>query len=176
MHRGEWFAPADERWLGARKFENQLPIFHRGQPMSVRETNKIDFMSLDEKTNTFWLCMSEERPWTQTGPDYTDLKSKLNTYVGYAQSGQMHKDVPQSQGKNLGLRLMCGTTPSDDARHLLSIVKATCQRINFKFVVLVQEGETFREVPIEVGRVTVESGKVTIRPSAAPHKPWWKFW
>ncbi|HQR07399.1 MAG TPA: hypothetical protein PLN21_11285, partial [Gemmatales bacterium] len=65
--------------------------------MSMQERDRIDFMSNDAATNTFWLNMTEERDWATLDTEFKDLQEKLNWYIGTVQSGDLNEQVPESR-------------------------------------------------------------------------------
>jgi hypothetical protein len=138
--------------------------------MSVQETDRIDFMSHDAATNTFWLNMTEERNWANLDPEFGELKAKVNMYIGAVQSGDLNQKVPESKGKPIGIRLHCSSMPTPDAMHILSLIKAGCENFKIRFSALLLEGDEGREIAIEAGQV---SG---VHQQSSPKKPWWKVW
>jgi len=138
--------------------------------MSVQQTDTIDFMSHDATMNVFWLNMTEERPWKETAPEYEQRKAKVNTYISAVRSGDLQKQVAESRGKPIGIRIMCEVEPPSDAKRLLSFIKTGCDRFNIRFAVFVLEGKDGREIPIDMeGNSSEKQVEVT-------KKPWWKVW
>jgi hypothetical protein len=122
--------------------------------MSVQARDRIDFMSVDAATNTFWLNMTEERDWSTIGEEFKELTDKVNVYIGEALSEDLNRQVPESMGKVFGIRLYCSSTPTEDALHILSLIKAECKHFKIQFAVILLEGEQGREIPIQTGEVS----------------------
>lgn len=50
--------------------------------------------------------MSEDRPWENGSPQLLQLQEKVNTYVGFVESGQLAEEVPHAAGRPVKFELM----------------------------------------------------------------------
>ena len=83
--------------------EHKDAISAQSSPMTKHD--KIDLVSIDEKTSRVILSMIEIRPWGDRGANIRDLHEKVNTYLNYALGGQIWSDNPAMRGKQVTFRL-----------------------------------------------------------------------
>ena len=109
--------------------------------MSVSEADRIDFLALDEASNTLWLTMVEDRPWNEIDPAWKSLQDKLNFYVAATQDSAF-TNQPQALGRKLGIRFACSERPDDAGRHALALARAGVEHLGLPFeAVLLREGD-----------------------------------
>lgn len=65
--------------------------------MSVAETNKVDGMGKDKKTGELLLLITDHLDWSQEGEHLLLLQDKLNSYLGFIQSGQYAATYPNDR-------------------------------------------------------------------------------
>jgi hypothetical protein len=116
--------------------------------MSVRDTKTIDLMTLNDKADTLWLTMTEERNWSVTGPPFQDLWAKVNFYIAAARSKEFQQQVPESRGKAIGIRLMCEHQPTGEALHHLSLINAGCSHYDLFFEAFCLDGDADEKIDI----------------------------
>ena len=69
--------------------------------MSVEEIDKIDFISLKEGTNQVILTISDHLDWIDADYHLEILQDKLNTYLGFCESGEIYESYPKAEGKEI---------------------------------------------------------------------------
>ena len=62
---------------------------------TVRDTKKIDLVTLDKANSMVKLIMIEDREWGSDGGMYEQLQDKLSNYIFYIQEGQLKDDYPE---------------------------------------------------------------------------------
>jgi hypothetical protein len=90
--------------------------------MPVQETNVIDFVAHDPKTDTVKLVMVEARDWGDKGDLLPDLQSKFSTYLTYALDGQLATDYPTYAGKPIHFELRTEHAPTQREQQFMDIV------------------------------------------------------
>ena len=90
--------------------------------MGVRETNVVDFVAHDPKTDTVMLVMVEARDWGDAGALLPDLQAKFSTYLAYALDGQLREDYPAMAGKSIRFELRTEYAPTQREQQFLDIV------------------------------------------------------
>lgn len=143
--------------------------------MTVDESAKIDFMTVDEATGVFWLTMVEHRPWRQIDDSFRELQDKTNFYIGATQDPSFAGQIPEAAGKKLGIRIMCAESPTPTALHILGLTRAGCEHFGLEFSVRIVD--SFAEVPIATGKISdVPRAPAKPQPAKNPaKKPWWPF-
>ena len=123
--------------------------------MPVQNTNVIDLVVHDPKTDSVILCMVEVREWGDRGALLPELQQKFSTYLTYALDGQLVSDYPAMAGKPIRFELRTDFAPTQRRQRLMDIV--TREHLE-------PEGITFRWQIL---------GKSEPQ---RPPKPKWKFW
>lgn len=90
--------------------------------MPVQDTNVIDIVVHDPKTDTVILCMVEVRDWGDAGALLPDLQAKFDTYLTYALDGQLGEDYPEVAGKPLRFELRTECPPTECEQQFFEIV------------------------------------------------------
>ena len=96
-------------------------VFASASPMT--EHNKIDLISIDEKTDRVILSMIETRPWGNRGEHIRDLHEKLNAYLNYVIGGQIWSDYPLMRGKRVAFRLHSSFPLTDEEERYILILR-----------------------------------------------------
>ena len=91
----------------------------------MQKHQQVDIVSHDPKTDRVVLSMIETRPWGDKGALMPDLQEKMNTYLGYVESGQLVRDYPAMAGKKIAFRLHAAFLPTAREEKLIDIVKRT---------------------------------------------------
>jgi hypothetical protein len=84
------------------------------------------------------LLMLESRPWGSDPRQLAQLEEKLNSYLGYVQTGALVRDYPQYAKAAVRFRLECSAPPSEHAARMLSAMRDFCA----------QEGIAFEVAPL----------------------------
>jgi len=90
--------------------------------MAVQDTNKIDIVAHDPKTDTVMLVMVEVRDWGDKGVLLPDLQSKFGSYLTYALDGQLTRDYPAHAGKPIRFELRTQHAPTQLEQQFLDIM------------------------------------------------------
>lgn len=90
--------------------------------MAVRETNVVDFVTHNPKTDTVMLVMVESRDWGDGGGLLPDLQAKFSTYLIYALEGQLREDYPAMAGKPIRFELRTEHAPTQREQEFLDVV------------------------------------------------------
>ena len=123
--------------------------------MPVQDTNVIDLVVHDPKTDSVILCLVEVRDWGDKGALLPDLQKKFSTYLTYALDGQLVSDYPAMSGKPIRFELRTDHPPTQREQQFMDIVvrqHLDSERITFRWQLL-GKGEPQQT-----------------------HKPRWKFW
>lgn len=109
--------------------------------MSVSQADRIDSLALDEASNTLWLTMVEDRPWSEIEPTWKSLQDKLDHYIATTRDPAFTTQ-PQALGRKLGIRLACSERPDGAARHALALARAGVEQKGLRFeAVLLGKGD-----------------------------------
>jgi hypothetical protein len=101
--------------------------------MSVDQTEVVDFVHLDPKSDEVLLSISDQLGWDEDeGEHLLLLQEKLNTYLGYVEGGQLTSDFPHLKGKPIVIRVF-GTYPlSERALRFFDLAKGKIEEAGCK--------------------------------------------
>jgi hypothetical protein len=80
---------------------------------------EIDRVAFDPKSQTVQLVMIETREWHDHDRMLYDFQEKLNTYIGYVESGKLARDFPDLKGKTVTFRLFASHPIPSEVRGTL---------------------------------------------------------
>jgi len=90
--------------------------------MAVQDTNGIDLVVHDPKTDSAILCMVEVRDWGHRDALLPDLQQKFSTYLTYALDGQLLQDYPAMNGKLIRFELRTDFASTSREQQFMDIV------------------------------------------------------
>ena len=123
--------------------------------MAVQETNVIDIVAHDPRTDTVMLVMVEVREWGDRGALLPDLQSKFRTYLTYALDGQLAADYPAYAGKPIRFALRTQHSPTQREQQFM---------------------DTVVRQHLEPEHITFRWQLIGKSEPQHPQKPKWKFW
>jgi hypothetical protein len=82
--------------------------------VTVADPYVIDGIMESADEQTYVLLITEERPFHDSNEQVDQLTEKINTYVTYIESGQLHNDHPRAKGKRLEVLMVCWEAPDAD--------------------------------------------------------------
>jgi len=70
--------------------------------MSIEDTDKVDFVTIEYATGNVRLTIFDHLDWQQDeGGHLLLLQEKINTYLQFVESGEMHSTLPATVGRNV---------------------------------------------------------------------------
>jgi hypothetical protein len=96
--------------------------------MTIDQSNVVDFIATHPTKRQVVLVITDHLEWT--GDDQTDkyhmylLQQKMNSYLEFAESGQIYKDYPGAKGKEILIRVMAKFPMSKEASEFFEKVRS----------------------------------------------------
>lgn len=90
--------------------------------MSILEVEKIDFISIDKKSQRVILSISDHLEFDEKNEHLIILQNKVNAYLGAIETGQILKSYPKARGKNYEIRIYFQYSPTDECIKFLKQV------------------------------------------------------
>ncbi|WP_261334802.1 DUF6572 domain-containing protein [Rhizobium leguminosarum] len=88
--------------------------------MSLDQTNVVDAIGVDDATGELVLTITDHLEWTGSDKEHLLLlQEKLNTYLGFVESGEMLETYPDAKGRAVLIDVVCKYLPSQHAQRLL---------------------------------------------------------
>lgn len=67
--------------------------------MSVEQLDKVDFIGVDKVSGKIILTIADGLDWHDERSHLVALQDKINTYVAFIESGELHAVYPDSIGR-----------------------------------------------------------------------------
>ena len=93
--------------------------------MSVEDHAVVDAIGMTRDAGTVVLTISDHLPWDETNEHLLTLQAKLNRYLAFIESGELHETYPAAKGKPVHIDLVCKYPPSQDGGRFLAQAEAT---------------------------------------------------
>lgn len=101
--------------------------------MTVEQANAIDFIGTNEKTGVMTLCVADPLDWSESNKHLLMLQDKINNYLAFIESGDIHKKRPDAKGQKIVIEIRFQYQPNKDARDFLLAVKKVVVGAGFGF-------------------------------------------
>jgi hypothetical protein len=107
--------------------------------MSIEDTDKVDFVTIDNATGHVRLTISDHLDWRQDeGAHLLLLQEKINTYLHFVESGEMHSTMPVTVGRNVIISVAAKYPLSGEAtiffRKAQAVVQSTGLSLEFQVI------------------------------------------
>ena len=73
--------------------------------MAIDNDNIIDFIGIDEENNEVILTISDHLDWELKMDHLLKLQAKVNAYIDFIDSGEIHKEYTNSIGRNIVIEI-----------------------------------------------------------------------
>jgi len=85
--------------------------------MSIDQTDRVDFISVDKASGDVWLTVSDHLPWDEDeGTHLVLLQDKLNAYLAFIESGEIFETYPKAKGRRIVINVI-GKFPLSHQAH-----------------------------------------------------------
>ena len=75
--------------------------------MTIEQTNVIDFLHVTKASGVVRLTIVDHLPWDQDeGVHLLLLQSKLNKYLEFIEGGQIIRDIPDAESRDIVINLV----------------------------------------------------------------------
>lgn len=99
--------------------------------MSIDQTGVIDAIGVDSTTGQVVLTISDHLEWDNQ--HMLLLQEKLNTYLSFAESGELLDSYPDSKGREVLINVVCKYQPNESGKDFLSQVSGIVEGAGMKF-------------------------------------------
>jgi hypothetical protein len=100
--------------------------------MTVEDIDKVDRLAFDRKTGDVRLLISDHLDWGENeGEHLLVLQDKLNTYLGFVESGQLYAKYPRAIGKKIIFYVMGKFPLSEEASKFYRLAGNAVQNAGF---------------------------------------------
>jgi hypothetical protein len=99
--------------------------------MAVDETDRIDIIGIEPKTNHVVLTVSDHLDWSDTIGHQRVLQDKLNTYLAFLESGEVFESYPEAIGRRVTLRVVFKFAPDKSGSQFLARASEVIETAGF---------------------------------------------
>ena len=96
--------------------------------MTIDQTNVVDFVALDTKTNEALLVITDHLEWTDDDKWSKEhmflLQEKVNAYLGFIESGDIYQRCPEARGRAIVIRVVSKYPLSEEARRFCEKIRS----------------------------------------------------
>ncbi|MFT5676131.1 MAG: hypothetical protein ACI808_002069 [Paraglaciecola sp.] len=101
--------------------------------MTIEQENEIDIISTYEEEGYVGLTISDHLDWDIANEKLLKLQNKINTYLGFVQSGQIYNDYPNAKRLKIKIELVCKYPPNEEGEKFLKLLQAMIEKAGFYF-------------------------------------------
>lgn len=99
--------------------------------MSIDQTGVVDAIGVDDFTGQAVLTISDHLEWDND--HLLLLQEKLNTYLGFVESGELLGSYPNAKGREVLISVVCKYPPDQNAEGFLTRVNGIVEGAGMKF-------------------------------------------
>lgn len=103
--------------------------------MSVEDETSVDFIGVERGTGTVVLTISDHLDWANDDVHIAKLQGKINTYLSFIESGEIHTSYPDSRNRAVRIDVVLRETPSTLGAQFLERVKEIVEGAGIGFAV-----------------------------------------
>jgi len=106
--------------------------------MTIEQTDVIDFLAHDPKSDEIWLVITDHLDWSEDD-DFDKLhmsllKEKLNAYIDSVDSGAIYESHPEARHRRIGIRIMAKYPMSAKAQKFFENAKLIVKSMGLDLV------------------------------------------
>jgi len=96
--------------------------------VSIDQTNTIDFVNIDKTSGDVLLTISDHLDWIENeGHHLVLLQAKLNAYLRFIESGELHQKHPETDGRAIVMQIVGKFPMSNQAQIFFQRASAAIQ-------------------------------------------------
>jgi hypothetical protein len=111
------------------------------RPNEVNQSDVIDMIAHDSKTDEAVLVMNESAPWDGSEERLFRLQERFNTYVSFLLDGEFAEWNPKLAQKRARIELRCADMPDNRAVDLLAQIRDQLAHQEIDVQVIVKNNE-----------------------------------
>jgi hypothetical protein len=103
--------------------------------MAIDQLNVVDMVATNPATNQVVLVISDHLEWTDDNESnklhmYL-LQQKVNTYLEFAESGEIYRSYPKAAGKNIVISVIAKFPMSKEASAFFERVRSAVTKLGY---------------------------------------------
>ena len=89
--------------------------------MTVEQTNKVDIISVDPKTDEVIMTITDHLDWADKGTHLFFLQEKINSYLAFIEGGEILDSYPNAKGRSVVIDIVFKHEIDPEAADFLAI-------------------------------------------------------
>jgi hypothetical protein len=103
--------------------------------MTIEQPSVVDFVHVTKTSGVIRLTIVDHLPWDQDeGEHLLLLQTKLNNYLEYIEGGQIRKNVPDANDRNVVINVIGDYALSEQASVFLERAGRAIEDLGFRLV------------------------------------------
>jgi CRP-like cAMP-binding protein len=99
--------------------------------MSVDQPKVIDFVGIDKANGEVVLTISDHMGWEKSRDHQLILQNKINSYLAFVESGEIHESYPDSKGRHVVINVVFKYKPDQEGWRFLARAKDVIESAGF---------------------------------------------
>jgi hypothetical protein len=108
--------------------------------MSLMNLEVVDVISIDLNGNAVFT-ISDDQIWDDKNEHLLALQNKINSYLGFIESGNVYQEYPDAKGRNVVIEVVAKYEPNNNAKLFLDRVTEILQSAGYAFSFRVLKNE-----------------------------------
>ncbi|MBZ2205926.1 DUF6572 domain-containing protein [Massilia soli] len=100
--------------------------------MTVEQTNKVDLISVDPKTDEVVMTISDHLDWADKATHLLLLQEKINSYLAFIESGEILDSYPNAKGRPVVIDVVFKHEIDPEAGDFLAIATEIVEAAGFR--------------------------------------------
>jgi hypothetical protein len=100
----------------------------------------VDVISIDLNGNAVFT-ISDDQIWDDKNEHLLALQNKINSYLGFIESGNVYQEYPDAKGRNVVIEVVAKYEPNNNAKLFLDRVTEILQSAGYAFSFRVLKNE-----------------------------------
>ena len=100
--------------------------------MTVEQTEIVDVIGIDRSSGEAVLTIADHLDWDAPDDHLLTLQAKINCYIAFIESGEIHDSYPQAHGRKNRIHISFKHPLSAVATDFLGNARVVCQSANIE--------------------------------------------
>ena len=101
--------------------------------MSVEEAKFVDAIGIERDSGQVVLTITDHLVWDIANEHLVALQEKINSYVGFIDSGELLKEYARAIGRKVRIDVVCKYPPSADGERFLAAARTAVEGVGIGF-------------------------------------------
>ena len=100
--------------------------------MTIEQTEKVDLISVDPRTDEVVMTISDHLDWTEKGTHLLLLQEKINSYLAFIESGEIFDAYPKAKGRSVVIDIVFQHEVDPEGRNFIEMATEIVANAGFR--------------------------------------------